>query len=365
MNDRPIDLRLWRQFAAVAQELHFGRAAQLLHMTQPPLTQGIAQLETLLAVRLFDRTKRQVRLSMAGAALLPQVLELLARAQALPALARAAADGDAGRLRLAFVSTVGYTLLPHWVRLFREQFPRLQLELQEATGDVQAEAFERGDIDAGFVLHAPGFAPADRASLRITSERLALALPARHPLALRAAAPRLQELLDSPLVIFPRRIAPSLHDAIFAMYHRAGAVPSIAQEANQMQTIVNLVSAGLGVAWVPHSVRQFQRPGVTYRDLRANKGSAARVSAYVAGAADAGADALAGTDTGIGAGSGSGAGPGSGPDSGASSRADLGPRCETSLVWQDSNANPALARFVAFVHAQLAQGESARRIGPA
>ncbi len=316
MNDRPIDLRMWRQFAAVAQELHFGRAAHLLHMTQPPLTQGIAQLEGLLGVRLFDRTKRSVRLSAGGAALLPQVLDLLIRAQALPEIARAVADGEVGRLRLAFVSTVGYTMLPQWVRGFRAQHPRVALDLIEATGDMQAEFFARGDIDAGFVLHAPGFAPADQAGLRVASEPLTLALPAHHALALRVAAPTLQEALQAPLVIFPRRIAPSLHDAIFGLYHRAGAVPDVAQEANQMQTIVNLVSAGLGVAWVPHSVRQFQRPGVTYRDLR--PGGAKTRERF--------ADRPSGT------------------------------RCETSLVWAADNHNPALARFVAFVRTQLSDG---------
>jgi len=307
MNDRPIDLRMWRQFVALAQELHFGRAARKLHMTQPPLTQGIAQLEALLDVRLFERTKRSVRLSAGGAALLPPVLDLLARAQTLPAIGRAAADGEAGQLRLAFVSTVGYTLLPQWVRGFRARYPRVLLDLIEATSDVQADAFDRGDIDAGFVLHAPGFAPADRASLLVACEPLTLALPGHHVLAQRAAAPTLQEVLPLPLVIFPRRIAPSLHDAIFSLYHGAGAVPQVAQKANQMQTIVNLVSAGLGVAWVPHSVRQFQRTGVSYRDLRVQR-KAARAASI---------------------------------------------RCETRLVWVADNGNPVLARFVAFVRSQL------------
>jgi len=307
MNDKPIDLRMWRQFAAVAQELHFGRAARKLHMTQPPLTQGIAQLEALLDVQLFERTKRSVRLSAGGAALLPPVLDLLARARALPATARAAADGEAGHLRLAFVSTIGYTLLPQWVRGFRARYPRVLLDLIEATGDVQADAFGRGDIDAGFVLHAPGFTPSDRASLLVASEPLTLALPAHHVLAQKLAAPTLQEALQLPLVIFPRRIAPSMHDAIFGLYHGAGAVPQVAQEANQMQTIVNLVSAGLGVAWVPHSVRQFQRSGVSYRDLRVQRKAARAAST----------------------------------------------RCETSLVWAGDNGNPVLARFVAFVRSQL------------
>ena len=304
MNDPWIELRLWRQFVAVAQELHFGNAARRLNMTQPPLTQAIAQLEGLLAVRLFDRTKRSVRLTAGGEALLPEVLDLLARAQRLPDHARAAAAGELGRVRLAFVSTVGFTLLPQWVRAFRELQPKVGLELVEATGDVQLHGFARGEIDAGFMLHAPGFTSVGLAQLRVATEPLVLALPAQHRLALRKAAPTLQEVLDQPLVIFPRRIAPSLHDAVFGLYHGAGAVPVVAQEAIQMQTIVNLVAAGFGVAWVPASVRQFQRPGVCYRTVRAAPGGAAT-------------------------------------------------RCETSLVWSEPQANPALQRFLAFARQQV------------
>src|SRR6478735_10107363 len=159
MSEPLVELRLWRQFVAVAEELHFGRAARRLHMTQPPLTQAIAQLERLLGVRLFERSKRSVELTAAGAALLPQARELLARAQSLPAQARAAAGGAIGRLRIAFVSTVGFSLLPEWLRAFRARHPQVQMELIEATGDVQLEAIARGEIDAGFMLHSPGFAP--------------------------------------------------------------------------------------------------------------------------------------------------------------------------------------------------------------
>ncbi len=298
MNDSAIELRLWRQFVAVAEELHFGRAALRLHMTQPPLTQAIAHLEQLLQVRLFERSTRRVQLTPAGAALLPEARELLARAHALPAYARASADGEAGRLRLAFVSTVGFDLLPRWVLAFREQYPKVQLELIEATGDVQLQALERGEIDAGFMLHSPGFAPSGLTCQRIARDPLVLALPGQSGLAGKTTL-TLKDLLGQPLVIFPRRILPSLYDAIFAMYHAAGQLPRVAQEAIQMQTIVNLVSAGLGVAWVPDSVRQFQRPGVVYREVRGGKGRAV-------------------------------------------------PGCETSLVWSAAAASPALARFMAF-----------------
>lgn len=271
MSDPVIELRLWRQFAAVGETLHFGRAAARLNMTQPPLTQGIAQLERLLGVRLFDRTKRSVQLTEAGAALLPQAQALLARARELPAQARAAAQGEAGHLRLAFVSTVGFSLLPAWVRAYRAEHPHTRLELIEATGDVQLPAIQRGEIDAGFLLHSPGFAPPQLAHLRIAREPLVLALPEQHPLAASRGLP-LARVLDEPLVMFPRRILPSLHDAVFGLYHAAGREPLVAQEAIQMQTIVNLVSAGLGLAWVPESVRQFQRPGVVYRTLGGAQG---------------------------------------------------------------------------------------------
>lgn len=304
MKNALIELRLWHQFVVLAEELHFGRAAARLHMTQPPLTQAIAGLEATLAVRLFDRTKRSVQLTAAGTALLPSARELLARASELPMQARAAAAGELGRLRLAFVSTVGFSHLPEWVRLFRVQFPDVKIELVEATGDVQVAALQAGEVDAGFVLHAPGFVPAGLNHLRVASEPLVLALPESHPLS-EANALRLADVLAQPLVMFPRHIAPSLHDAVFALYHGAGRLPVVAQEAIQMQTIVNLVSAGLGMAWVPESVRQFQRPGVRYRAVKVGRGAAL---------------------------------------------------CETSLVWVDADKVPALARFLAFVTARLALG---------
>jgi DNA-binding transcriptional LysR family regulator len=272
--------------------LHFGRAAQRLHMTQPPLTQAIAQLEKTLGVRLFDRTKRSVRLTAVGYTLLPLARDLLQRARDLTALARAAGVGEAGRLRLAFVSTAGYSLLPQWAMAFRAACPGVKLELIEGTGDVQLPMLERGELDAGFVLHAPGFAPPYLQRLLVASEPLVLALPEQHALA-HAPNLALQDIWAEPLVTFPRRIVPSLYDAIFGMYHAAEQLPTVAQEAIQMQTIVNLVSAGLGVAWVPASVQQFQRPGVVYRAVQ-------------------------------------GAVPG----------------CETSLVWLQSS--PVLERFLAF-----------------
>src|SRR3954447_23489464 len=182
MREATIDLRAWRQFVAVAEELHFGRAAVRLHMTQPPVTQAIALLEKTLGVVLFDRTRRRVALTPAGEALLPDVRDLLSRAQSLPARARAAAAGEVGRVRLAFVSTIGFERLPAWVREFRIQCPDVALELVEATGDVQLEAFARGEMDAGLMLHSPGFAPPGLERVAVAEEPLVLAVPAKHAL---------------------------------------------------------------------------------------------------------------------------------------------------------------------------------------
>ncbi|MCV2357989.1 LysR family transcriptional regulator [Paucibacter sp. TC2R-5] len=261
-----IELRTLRQFVAVAEELHFGRAAERLHMTQPPLTQAIQKLEGSLGAPLFERSSRSVALSAAGLGLLPQARAILAQAEALPAFAQAAARGSRGRLRLGFISTVGFGDLPRWLRLFREDFADIELTLREATLDVQMREFAQNDLDAGFIIHAPGAQPPGFESLRISSEAMVLALSSEESLAVSASLD-VQAVLRRPLVIFPREIAPSLFDALLAFYRQHGLEPPVVQEAIQMQTIVNLVSAGIGLAWVPASVMAFQRAGVVYRPL--------------------------------------------------------------------------------------------------
>ncbi|NRF69993.1 LysR family transcriptional regulator [Aquincola sp. S2] len=259
-----IELRPLRQFLALAEELHFGRAAARLHMTQPPLTLAIQALERTFGVALFDRTRRSVALTPAGQALLAPVRRLLAGADELPRLAQAAASGLSGTLRLAFVSSIAYGPLPEWLRRFREAHADVALQLREATLDVQLAAFDADEIDAGFVLHAPDAAPAGFVAWRALAEPMVMALPENHPAAALRSL-RFAAIADEPLVIFPRQIAPSLYDAVLAAYRANGATPRIAQEAIQMQTIVNLVSAGMGVAWVPEAVTRLQRPGVVYR----------------------------------------------------------------------------------------------------
>ncbi len=262
-----LELRQLRYFVAVAEELHFGRAAARLHMTQPPLSQTIQALEELLGTPLFLRTRRSVELTPAGAALLPEARRMLAQGAELPELVRAAAAGETGRIALAFVSSADYSVLPPFLRSYRAAFPHVQIGLQEATSDVQVDDLLHNRIDCGLLI--PPLSDKARAELdyiKVLDEPLILAAPAG--LLAPGDAMWLKDVPALPLIIFPRPIAPSLHDAILACFRAAGITPEIGQQAIQMQTIVSLVSAGMGLALVPQSVSNLMRPGVEYRALR-------------------------------------------------------------------------------------------------
>jgi DNA-binding transcriptional LysR family regulator len=275
-----LDLRQLRYFVAVAEERHFGRAASRLSMTQPPLSQQIMGLEEALGAPLFARNRRNVELTPVGRDLLPEVRRLLALADRLPALAQSLARGEAGELSLAFVSTADYGLLPPLMRAFTERYPGVRLQLVESTSDVQVEELVAGRIDAGLMIPPvpPRYAgqlsylPLMREPLvvamsddtaRLLDERLA-----KEGDASAEQAVPLHALADLPLVVFPRRLAPAFYDIIMDCYARAGIAPRIGQEAIQMQTIVSLVSAGMGVALVPRSLCNLRRTGVVYRPLR-------------------------------------------------------------------------------------------------
>lgn len=271
-----MDLRQLRYFVTVAEELHFGRAAERLAMTQPPLSQQIRALEDELGVTLFHRTQRSVALTPVGARWLVEVRRVLADAAALPALAQRLARGEVGSLSLSFVSTADYGILPAVLRHFREARPDVQLQLREATSDVQIEALLAGEVDAGVVIaHHAGSVPGELEYRPLVRERLVLAVPTSRAAQWGVAAGQPIALADAaaePLIIFPRRSAPALYDIITG-YHAAhgggDASARIGQEAIQMQTIVSLVSAEMGVALVPASLCNLQRTGVVYLELAA------------------------------------------------------------------------------------------------
>jgi len=257
-----MELRHLRYFVAVAEHLSFGRAAARLHLSQPPLSRQIRALEAELGVGLFTRTRRAVRLTPAGAALLPEARRLLRDADALQAGARQLASGEVGTLALGFISVAAYNLLPDLAPQFRRRHPGIRLALREATSDVQLAALAQGELDVGLVLP-----PADGAGLDyapLLADTLVAAVPAgragRGPIALAT-------LRDEPFILFPRAVGTSLYDAIVGACRRAGFAPRVDQEAIQMQTIVSLVAARMGVALVPGALVDLRRTGVVYRPL--------------------------------------------------------------------------------------------------
>jgi DNA-binding transcriptional LysR family regulator len=263
-----LELRQLRYFLAVAQELHFGKAALRLHMTQPPLSQTIMALEQLLGTPLFVRSRRGVSLTPAGCALLPEARRILQQTQQLPELVLRAANGEVGQLALAFVSSADYSVLPPLLRAYRSAYPAVKIRLQEATSDLQLADLLAGRIDAGLLIPPlPGNTELELDYLALLSEPLILAAPAGMPELEGKQAVSLAALPRLPLIIFPRAIAPKLYDAILTVFGNAGITPEIGQQAIQMQTIVSLVSAGMGLALVPQSVSNLMRPGVEYRAL--------------------------------------------------------------------------------------------------
>jgi len=262
------DLRQLRHFIAVAERLHFGRAAAALHISQPPLSRSVRDLEARLGVTLLARTRRKVELTPEGARFLEDARRLLAQFEhAVLEVGRMAAGG--GRLRLGFVSLADYGVLPRLLKAYKAARPGVALALREMLSPDQAAALAAGELDFGLLLPpvVPPSAGADLEHIVIQRERFLAALPARHRLARRRGRVAMRELADEAFVMVPREIAPGLYDLIAELAARAGVTPRVAQEAIQMQTVVSLVSSGMGVAIVPSSVANLGRRGVAYREI--------------------------------------------------------------------------------------------------
>lgn len=259
---------LWqlRYFVAVAERLHFGRAAQALHISQPPLSRAIRSLEARVGVALFARSRRRVELTAEGRRLLEEARRTLAQLERATLELRAMASGEHGRLRIGFVSLADYGVLPGLLKAFKSARPRVALALREMLSPEQAAALAAGELDFGLLL--PPVAGAEGLEhFVVQTERFVVALPSRHPLARGRRRLAMRELAGEPLVMIPREIAPGLYDMVSALAARAGVALNIAQEAIQMQTVVSLVSSGLGAAVVPASVANLGRRGVVYREL--------------------------------------------------------------------------------------------------
>ena len=255
-------LRQLRYFVAVAEELHFGRAAKRLGIAQPPLSQQIQRFERGIGAQLFERTRRSVRLTPAGEALLPEAREILSRADRALSMVQDIASGKAGTLSVGFVGSASMLVLPELLKAFRSAYPAVDLELIELSTNEQYVALREGRIQIGCVRTPQSAAPL--ASTLIARERLVLVMPDNLGQDIPDPVP-LNAMSEAPFIMPPRRLGHSFHDTVRAVCARAGFSPNVVQEAIQMQTILGLVAAGIGVALVPESMGRVQREGVICR----------------------------------------------------------------------------------------------------
>jgi DNA-binding transcriptional LysR family regulator len=260
-----VELRHLRYFVAVAEECHFGRAAERLHIAQPPLSQQIKQLEADLGVVLLHRTTRTVELTAAGKQYLQRARGILAEVDAAGEEATRIAAGLVGRLAIGFTGSATYDLLPSLTRVLRSELPGLELELRgELLTPVQVECLVDRSLDMAFLR--PPVRHADVEVRVLRREPLIAALPESHPLASRPQV-RLADLRDEPFITYPAQHRSVVFDAVLEACRHAGFQPKAVQHVGETSTLVSFVAAGLGVALVPASVRHLQITGASYRPL--------------------------------------------------------------------------------------------------
>ncbi len=260
-----IELRHLRYFLVVAEELHFSRAADRLDIAQPPLSQMIQRLEHELGVSLFHRTKRRVSLTDAGIVFQEEAKRTLAQAERAVSRVRRASKGELGRLVVGFIGSATYSVLPPIIRRFREQYPDVDLSLQELSTVQQVRALCEGRLQVGFLR--PFEPEPTLKSTVVLREPLLVALSEHHRLSQQAKI-SMRLLANESFILFPRLLAPELHDQIISLCRRARFSPRVVQEAMQLPTIVSLVAAGIGIAVIPASLQNLGRTGVHYRALR-------------------------------------------------------------------------------------------------
>jgi len=261
-----MELRHLRHFVAVAEELHFGRAARRLGMSQPPLSQSIQRLEASLGgVQLLQRSRRDVALTAAGRVLLEEGRRVLAQADVAERLTLRAASGDLRRMRIGFTPAALFGVLPAAIRQFRQRWSAIEIQLEEQLSAQQIPNLLDGQIDIGFVVH---HGAGVEGLMMQTLERVPLvaAVPAGSALASRRSV-SLPELAAQPMIASRPAWSPSLHAAITAAFRAAGCEPNVVQEAGQTYTMLSLVANDVGVALVPESARSISVPGVALRPV--------------------------------------------------------------------------------------------------
>lgn len=262
-----MEFRQLQYFLTVAEELNFSRAARRLNIAQPPLTRQIRQLEQELGVKLLLRTQRRVELTDAGRAFLEEARRILEQVEQSVRVAQRASRGEIGRLVVSFEGSSAYDIVPTSLKIYRDRFPEVDLIVEGMTTREQIQALYERRISVGFVVPPLQGQEPDLMLEAVLQEPLVLALPETHPL-IDQSRVRVRSLANESFVIGQRNSGCGLHDQVFAVCQQAGFSPRVVQEVNEMQVMLGFVAAGLGIALLPASVKQFQRPNVVYRELQ-------------------------------------------------------------------------------------------------
>jgi len=260
-----ITLRRMEQFIAVAEELHFHRAAERLNMSQPPLTSAIQKLEEDLGVTLIERGNRVLGLTLAGETFVSEARETLRQAEKAIISTVDVAEGRTGVLRLGYVGSALYGRLPDVIRKFRASHPKVRLELREATTTAQITALRDGMLDIG-ILIPPLEQAEDVEQALFDRDRLCMAIPKDHPLSKQSEL-TLADLANEPFILWPMVEGRSFHLQVIRLCAKAGFVPTITQEAHGMHAVLSLVSVGGGVSVIPQSMSGFRGDQISYHPL--------------------------------------------------------------------------------------------------
>ncbi|CAN7464005.1 LysR substrate-binding domain-containing protein [Caballeronia sp. LjRoot29] len=260
-----MELRHLRYFLAVAQTLNFTKAAERLHMAQPPLSRQIRELEEELGVELFDRRGKRVALSSAGMVFADRAQRILASADAAVIDSQRAARGEIGRLAVGFFEHIAYTLLPALIREFQQRFPDVSVELRWFTAAEQVNALARGEVDVAFVRAVP--LETNLASTMILREPFVIAIAKDNPLAARHTI-SIVDCANMRVINYRKDVAPDYHAMINQLCALGGFTPSPLFEMGQIYASLGLVSSGFGIALVPASVQRVHMDNVVYRPLR-------------------------------------------------------------------------------------------------
>ena len=268
MNNR-IDARLIRQlwmFLVLAEEQHFGRAAQRLNMAQPPLSEQIKVLEQSLKLKLFERSRRGTQLSSAGSAILPAVRQFAEQVERLDRVVREVVTGQSGVLHLGAITSAMLETIPPLLKALKQSHPKLTVFVKEIDSVEAVPALEAGDLDIAFA-RLDSRVGSDIATLPLREDRLSVALAKSHPLALQARI-SLKSLIDEQLVMSSRQVSPIYFDMLTGVCRAHGFAPRVMHEVRSVTSQIAYVSCGQGVALVPHTVRKLAPENVVVRPLR-------------------------------------------------------------------------------------------------